>query len=437
MTAANVSAPLVDGSAARDRLYRKIELRIVPFLLVCYMICRLDTASFGYAKLQFVAQLGFTEAVYGFGAGLFYLGYALFEIPSNLYMHRYGIRRLLIRIMVLWGLVTMAAMFMRTSTHFYAARFVLGVAEGGFLPGVLLYMTYWFPPDKRAKAFSLFMIANPIAGILGGLLAGWIMKYFAGLFGLHGWQALLLFLSAPAVILGLAAWFCLSDTPQAVKWLTEEERLQVEEEIASEGQRISKKSSLMSAFSNPKVYVAAIVYYTVVSSLTMLTVWAPTIVKSFGLKDIGLIGVVTAMPYLAGMAGMIVVARSSDRRMERRWHFVASSALSGLSLLTLCAVHHQPVLAVICLCTMGFGLFGAYAIFFTMPASMLDKAAAAGGIALITTVGNLSGFFMPWATGAIQTATGSLYTAIAVIAVVGLAGSALVAATMTQRAPAR
>lgn len=424
------------SSVDRDALYRKISWRVIPFLLVSYMVCRLDTACFGYAKLQFVDQLGFTEAIYGFGAGLFYLGYSIFEVPSNLYMKRFGIRRLLIRIMVIWGLITAAAMFMKTPMQFYIIRFMLGLAEGGFFPGILLYMTYWFPADKKAKAFSIFLMANPIAGAVGSMLSGWIMRDLAGTFGLAGWQLLFLVLGIPAVVLGLLAWFCLTDEPEKARWLTSEEKALIEAEVdAGHAKTESKRNGLMAALAEPRVYFAAIIYFAVVSSLTMLTVWAPTIVKGLGYKDLAVIGALTSVPYLTGLLGLFVIGRSSDHFMERKFHFTACAVLSGSSLLFLGAVHGNPILGVMLLCTMTFGLFGAFAVFFTMPTAFLSRTAAAAGIALITAVGNLAGFFMPWATGAIRTQTGSLYASISLIGWIMIAGAALVVLTMPGRTP--
>src|SRR6185312_7828717 len=224
-----------EGALDRDDVYRRVLWKIVPFLLVGYLICRIDTAIVGYAKLEFVRQLHFSEAVYGFGAGVFYLGYALCEVPSNLYLERYGVRRTLLRIMTLWGAITVAMMFMRDSTQCVLARFFLGMAEGGVFPGILLYLTFWLPPDKRATGFSIFIMANPIAGAIGGVLSGLVMKKAGAALGLAGWQALFLSMGLPAIVLGIVSYFYLVDRPETAPWLNSTEKALIARETATLG----------------------------------------------------------------------------------------------------------------------------------------------------------------------------------------------------------
>ncbi|MDF0732764.1 MFS transporter [Pseudomonas entomophila] len=413
----------------RDSVYRKIGFRLIPCLFVGYLMAVFDRASVGFAKLEFLTQLGFSEAVYGFGAGLFFLGYMMFEVPSNIYLHKHGVRRTLLRIMVLWGLVTALTLFIRTPNEFYFARLALGMAEAGFLPGVVLYLTYWFPTDKKAQITALLLMAHPIAGILGGLLAGSIMTQFAGHFGLAGWQVLFLYMGVPTMILGVFSYFYLTDRPETATWLNDREKQLLQDEITNVDQG-PKHAGMLSFLKDSRIYITALGYFTVVSSVTTLSLWGPSIIKELGVTDVSRIGPLSAIPYVVGVISMYLVGRSSDYFLERRWHFVGCSLLTAFGFVGLCLFHSDFTVAMVFLCIAAFGIFGGFPLYLTIPGSFLPRASAAGGIALVTTLGSFGGFLTPWLLGLMKSMTGTLYSGLLVAAGISLLGGLLVGVVM-------
>lgn len=413
----------------RDSVYRKIAFRLIPCLFVGYLMAMFDRASVGFAKLQFLTQLGFSEAVYGFGAGLFFLGYMFFEVPSNIYLHKQGVRRTLLRIMVLWGAITALTLFIRTPNEFYFARLVLGMAEAGFLPGVVLYLTYWFPTDKKAQVTALLLMAHPISGILGGLVAGSIMTQFSGHFGLAGWQVLFLYLGVPTIFLGVFSFFYLTDRPEKASWLTAREKQLLQDEITSVNEG-PKHAGMLSFLKDGRIYITALGYFTVVSSVTTLSLWGPTIIKELGISDVSRIGPISAIPYAVGALGMYLVGRSSDHFLERRWHFVICSLLTAFGFIGLSMFHSDFNIAMAFLCIAAFGIFGGFPLYLTIPASFLPRSSAAGGIALVTTLGSFGGFLTPWVLGMVKNFTGSIYSGLVFSAATSLLGGLLVCLVM-------
>ncbi len=417
-----------DDDARRDQLYRRVAWRIVPLLFACYLIAMIDRSSVGYAKLQFLSDLGFSEAAYGLGAGLFFIGYVVFEVPSNIYLHRAGVRRTILRIMVLWGLATVLASLVRTPLQFYAARFLLGAAEGGFFPGVLLYMTYWFPGDKRARIYAMFMLANPLSGLVGGLVAGWIMGSLGGTLGLQGWQMLFIGVGTPAILLGVVCYFCLSDTPADAAWLSPEDRRYLLDDVARSrpAETHPAGGALRHVLAYPRVYMTAAAYFTLVSTVTVLSLWGPSIIRSLGISDVGAVGYVSALPYAVGFAGMYLMGYSSDRMLERRWHYIVCALSAGAGALLLSSVHGELVLSVLFLSMIAFGVYGGYAVFFTIPAAYLEAKLAPTGLAVITALGSLGGFVTPTLIGWIRSETGSLNAGLAMAGLVSVAGAVIV-----------
>jgi MFS family permease len=271
-----------------EQTYRKMIIRLMPFLVLCYFIAQIDRANISFAKLQFMSDLGFSEAAYGFGAGLFFIGYSLFEVPSNIMMQRVGARRTLLRIMVLWGLISSAMMFVNSPVQFYVLRFFLGVAEAGFFPGVMFYLTFWFPVAHRGRATGFFMMGGAAAGIIGGPVSTWIMSHLSGVHGLMGWQWLFVLEGIPAVILGFVAFFFLSDQPQDAKWLTAREKAIVLSDLAADenGTSRSRGRALLDALSNAKVYVGILVYFGIILSFNVISLWTPTVIRDVGVKDL-------------------------------------------------------------------------------------------------------------------------------------------------------
>lgn len=428
MSVMDLADVTVHISSDKADIYRKITRRIIPFMFIAYVINQLDRTNISFAKLRFMSDLNLNEATYGLGAGLFFLGYVAFEVPSNLYLQRVGARKTFIRIMVLWGALSMATALVQTPTQLYFARFLLGAAEAGFVPGVILYLTYWFPPAYRGRISSLFFMAIAFAGIVGGPISGWILRSFDGVADLKDWQWLFLVEGAPALILGLVAYAWLDDKPAHAKWLTEAEKAVLcEELLAHEGRASSKATvepSFRRALRDPRVYVAAVAYFSIIAGNNVLTLWIPTIISGFGVKDVFHVGLLSSIPYGVSAIGMFVAARHSDRTQERRWHTAAAIFLSGISYILLGSFLHDPVIAMILLITAALGIYTAISIFWTIPPSYLTGDAAAGGIALVSSIGMFGGFFSPLILGYAKAVSGSLQIGFWAIAAV-LAGGAI------------
>ncbi len=389
-----------------DGIYAKVTLRLLPFLFLCYVAAYLDRVNVGFAKLQMLNDLQFSETVYGLGAGIFFIGYFLFEVPSNIIMHRVGARVWIARIMITWSILSAATMFVTTPTMFYVIRFLLGVAEAGFFPGIVLYLTYWFPTSRRSRMNALFMIGIPVAGVVGGPLSGWIMNAFANVHGWHGWQWLFLLEAVPSLVLGVMTLFYLPNSIRASHWLSDDEKKVLEENIAQDVGS-DKSHSIASVFSNPKVWLMAAIYFCCMMGLYGISFYLPTLVKASGVKDALDVGLLTAIPYTCGVIATLLVARSADRMRERRWHFAIASALGGLGLY-LSTVYGDNVVLALCALSLGTaGMLSTMPVFWTYPSAILSGAAAAAGIGLINSVGNLAGFVSPSIVGWLKDVTNS------------------------------
>jgi D-galactonate transporter len=410
-----------------EQVYRKVIWRLMPFLTICYIVSYLDRANISFAKLQFMNDLGFSEAAYGLGAGLFFVGYVLFEVPSNVLMQRIGARRTLLRIMVLWGLISSAMMFVSSPTLFYVMRFFLGAAEAGFFPGVIYYLTFWFPSARRGRVTGIFMLGAAAAGIIGGPVSTWIMVHLSGIHGLHGWQWLFLLEGLPAVTLGVVAYFFLCDKPADAKWLSAREKAIVLGDLADEEKRApgTKGHGLRDALSNPKVYVGIVGYFCVLVTFNAIGFWAPTIIRDVGVKDLVDIGWLSSVVFLAGALGTYLIGFSSDRKMERRWHLVASCAAIALCFALLPLAHHNVALAIALLSLAATASYGSFVVFWTIPPSFLPSDSKAGGIALITSLGGIGAFVSPTLVGAMKEGTGSIYAGLVILGTISLAGALL------------
>ena len=398
-----------------DTTYRKVALRLIPLLFVCYIAAYLDRVNVGFAKLQMQQALQFSESVYGLGAGIFFIGYFIFEIPSNVMLHRVGAGKWIARIMVTWAVLSAAMMFVNSALSFYLVRFLLGVAEAGFFPGIILYLTYWFPAARRGRATSLFLAAIALAGVIGNPLSGWILKSMNGLNGWAGWQWLFLLEALPSLVLGVAAWFWLEDRVDQAQWLTLEERALVTNDIAAEEMRKSD-GSLGRVLADPQVWLSALVYFAIVSGLYGVTFWLPTIIKELGIADPLQVGLVGAVPWAFGIAAMFLVARSADRRQEYRWHTAVSCVVSAIGLVVSVAFHADVLLAMAGLTVGAMGIMSALPIFWSNPTALLAGTAAAMGIAFINSVGNLAGFAIPLLMGVIKDHTHSNDTGLQMLA---------------------
>jgi len=429
--------PAPPKTSAVDALYSKVSWRIIPLLVVCYMVAYLDRINIGYAQLQMKQVLTFSDAVYGLGAGIFFIGYFLFEVPSNLMLEKIGARKTLLRIMFCWGIVAASMMFVQTPTQFYVLRFLLGVFEAGFFPGIILYLTFWYPSARRGQMIAIFMAATTVAGVIAGPLCGGIMKYLDGANGLAGWQWLFIVQGLPASLLGIVAYFYLQDKPEDARWLSASEKKVLQTNLDNDQKNVASAShaSLGQMLRDRKVYVLALVYFLLLGATYTMVFWVPTLVRSWGVTDLMQIGLYAALPSLIGVFGMILIGRNSDKHGERRWHFAASVTLAaiGLGITTLTQGNLGASLAGLSLAVIGIA--SATPLFFTITTEYLSKVGAAAGIALISSLGNLGAAASPAVTGAITARTGSpVYSMYLVMALYLLSGIILLLAVRSAKA---
>lgn len=400
------------GTPDVNATFRKVTLRVLPLLFLCYLVAYLDRVNVSFAKLSMLTDLNFSSAVYGLGAGMFFIGYFLFEIPSNMILHRVGARRWIARIMITWGILSAMMAWVQTPTAFYVLRFLLGMAEAGFYPGVLLYLTLWFPSARRGRITALFMAGNPVSGIIGGPLSGFIMHAFAGVMGFTGWQWLFLVEAFPALILGIVVLIYLDDSVDKAKWLSGEEKAVLSQAIESDA---SSKThvSVSSVFRSGRVWLLCLVYFGISIGSNTFGFWQPTIIKDAGVANPLFIGLLTTLPYIAALFCMLLAGRSADRMRERRWHVVIPILLAAIGFLICALCKEQIVASMFGLVLVAVGIICAIPMFWALPTSFLGGAGAAAGIALINCTGNLGGFVSPvimgWLTTTTQSLTSGLY----------------------------
>jgi sugar phosphate permease len=432
-TAIKISDPVDFGDQCKQgALYGKITRRLMPLLFISYLFAFLDRINVGYAQLQMKPMLGFSDSVYGLGAGLFFVSYILFEIPSNIWMERIGIRFTLGRIMVLWGLTSAGTMFVRTPAQFYAARFLLGLFEAGFFPGIILYLTYWFPARRRGRVTTLFMLAIPVAGMVGGPLSGWIMSAFDMKHNLAGWQWMLFLEGLPASILGILCFFYLADSPSKASWLNDSEQALISLALVRPGEAskdepyplppVEAFRTGLALLRDRQVWGLAFVYFTIACANYMYTFWLPTILKAAGLHSIAKIGWYSAIPYCFGTAGALLIGRSSDFRSERRWHVASSLVVAALALGGTTTVR-SSLLLVFLLSLAAFFLYGAGLLFWALPPTYLKRETAPTGIAIVSSIGVTGGFISPVLLGSIKTHTGQLHIGILFICLLMMTGA--------------
>ncbi|SKD06367.1 MFS transporter [Paraburkholderia hospita] len=415
-------------AAEVEMTYRKVTFRLMTFLFVCWVLNYLDRVNVSFAQLQLKQDLGLSDAAYGLGVSLFFIGYILLEVPSTLLLKRIGARKTVTRIMLLWGGISTAMAFMTAPWQFYLARTLLGAAEAGFWPGIILYLTYWYPSQRRARITSRFLLAIAAAGIIGGPLSGFILQNFVDVWGYRNWQWLFFLEGIPAVIAGIVAYFYLTDKPEDAKWLTDGEK-----EIIVEGLEADQRakpadapSRLLAALCDPRVYVLAAGWATVPLCGTILNYWTATIIKQAGIGNVLHIGLLSALPYMVGAIAMLVIARSSDLRLERRWHFVASTTAGAIGAATLTLLTHNWPAAIVCLSLVSISYFAAAAIIWSIPPTYLTGDAAAGGIGVISSLGQVGAFFGPIVLGWVKSITGSFAAGLLLVAVLVFAGGVAV-----------
>jgi sugar phosphate permease len=410
-------------------VYSKVTRRVIPFLFACYILAYVDRVNIGFAKLQMQQDLGMSDTVYGIGAGIFFIGYFLFEVPANIILQRLGARLWLGALMILWGAVSACTIFARGAASFYAIRTVLGIVESGFFPGVILYLTFWYTRKHRARMVALFMCANPLSGVLAGPISGRIMAKMSGMGGLRAWQWLFLIEGIPSAIAGLVTMFYLVDGPAKAKWLSAGERdhvirrLHEEEEVKqSEGQ---SRHRISDAFRSGNVWLFCVIYFGFQMGNYGLWFWLPQILKDRVSADPWLIGLISTIPWAASAAAMIVYAQHSDKTGERRKHVALGAGLAALAFAVGAVAWHSTVLAVALVTLSAIGIMCGQSVFWSLPTATLSGTAAAAGIALINSVGNLAGYLSPFLIGHIRDTTGSM-----MLAQLLLAGSCLVAAVI-------
>jgi len=405
---------------------RKVSVRLLPVLLVLYIASYLDRTNISIAALQMNAAVGLSSAAYGFGAGVFFIGYGLFEVPSNLFLARVGARRWIARIAVTWGLIACAMMFVQGPKSFYVLRFLLGAAEAGAFPGVVFYLSQWFPRLHRARAVSWFMIGIPLSIVFGGPLSGWVMDRFDEYLGLHGWQWMYLVEGLPAVVLGFVVLGFLTEKPADAHWLTAEQREWLSARIYSEHTEAEGRTrlSFRAALEHPTVWLLALIMFCCQTGSYGLTLWVPTIVKGLsGYTDFE-VGLFSAIPYLAAAAGMILIGRSSDRSGERFLHVAIPSVIGALGFIATGMIT-APMAAMIALSVAAVGDYSTRGPFWALPGKFLTGSAAAAGIALINAMGAVGGFIGPYAVGYLKDATGNFASALYLLAGILFLGAIL------------
>ncbi|SDV46686.1 Sugar phosphate permease [Chitinasiproducens palmae] len=420
-----------------DKLFSKISWRILPVLMLGFFLCYLNRVNVGFAKLQMADDLQFSDAVYGFGAGIFFLGYFLLEVPSNVILHRVGARRWISRIMLTWGVLSCLTIFVKTPMQFYVMRFLLGLAEAGFIPGAIYYMSQWYPAARRGRAWGTFYIALAASGVIGGLLSGSILRFMSGLGGLRGWQWLILCEGVPTLLLGAYIFFRMSEGVARADWLTDAERRHLSGLLEAE-EKAKPHVDFRAVFSNGRVWTLVLIYFSYNMGLYAISFWMPTLIQKMGVADNLTVGVLSALPGVCAIVSMVIFGYSADRHGERKWHLIVAFLMAAIGFV-LCAVwQNQPVLGVAALCLANMGVLSIPALFWSLPTALLTGVAAAAGIAMINALGNLAGFAAPYLVGYLKTATGRTDMALYVVSAILILGLVLVAAVAGRsRQPAR
>jgi MFS family permease len=411
--------PTVQTTDLDLQVYRKLNRRLLPFLGCLYIIAYIDRVNIGFAKLTMAQQLGFSDSIYGLGAGIFFIGYFLFEIPSNLILHRVGAKVWIARIMIIWGLLACAMVFVSTPMQFYILRFLLGVGEAGFFPGIILYLTYWYPAPRRAKATATFMASVALAGVIGSPLSGFIMTSLDGVSTLTGWQWLFLIEALPALILGIMVALWLENGPAQARWLSLAERNWLTSQLTAES--INKQQSghiicFNQALCNTKLWLLSFIYFSIVMGFYGISFWLPQLVNTLVDKNLMLTGLLSAIPYAVAAIGMIVIGHSSDKKNERCWHIALSALAGSLGLLISAIYIDHLALALFGFSLASLGILSALAVFWSLPTAFLSGTAAAGGLALINAFGNLAGYLSPVLVAWIKTQTGDFTNALYMLA---------------------
>ncbi len=409
---------MTSPSTLEAATYRKVDLRIVPFLFLCYILAYLDRVNVGFAKLQMLKALNLSDAAFATGAGIFFIGYFFFEVPSNVALKKFGARKWIARIMVSWGIVSACMIFVTNAFTFNALRFLLGIAEAGFFPGVIFYLTLWYPSRMRATRTAWFVSAIAVSGVIGNPISGLIMDKLSGLHGLAGWQWLFIAEGIPSILVGIWVIFFLDSSINEANWLTDEQKELLAKNLAAE-ETTKSQHRLSDAFKSGTVWVLCFIYFTLMIGLYGIAFWLPTIVKAFGVKGYLDVGLITAIPYGVAVIGMIILSYHSDKTGERRLHYVCNT-IAGAAGLVLSGVYaSNPYLAITFLSIGTLGVIGSMPLFWPLPSAFLTGTAAAAGIGWVNSVGNLGGYIGPnvpvWAKAISTDKSAALYIIAAVL----------------------
>ncbi|MBH3419846.1 MFS transporter [Pseudomonas putida] len=408
--------------------HRAVTWRLMPLLLVCYLFAHLDRINIGFAKMQMSQDLHLSDTVYGLGAGLFFIAYALFGVPSNLMLDRVGPRRWIACLMVVWGLLSTSMLLIESSSAFYLLRFALGAAEAGFFPGILVYLNRWYPAGRRAQVTALFAIAVPLAGVVGGPVSGAILAFMQDTGGLRGWQWMFLLEGAPVVLLGLVVLAVLPEHFERVSWLDEQQKATLRAQFGEEEQR-KPVTSFGAIFASRALWLLVAVYCAVMLAVNTLAFWMPSLIHSAGVASDASVGLLSAVPYVAGCVFMLACGRSSDRQRERRWHLCVPLLMAaiGIAIAAIAPEQALPVMAGLVLA--GMGASAALPMFWQLPPAFLNARTQAAGIALISSLGSIAWFFTPYFIGWVRDTTHSASLALYVLAVFIALGGLLVLRT--------
>ena len=430
-------SPAVDRSL--DPAYTATAWRVMPLLMGLFMVACIDRFNVGFAKLTMLADLHMSEAAYGVGAGIFFVGYLIFEIPSNMYLQKVGAKRTLARIAILWGIVSMATAFVHTEKMFLFLRFLLGACEAGLYPGGILYMTLWFPARKRAQLLGLFTGAATISGIIGGPIAGMLldaMSHRPG--GLASWQWLFILEGIPSVLLGVVTMFVMIDKIDNAKWLTSDQKARMKVEIDRDGDKAPGiQKSFFALLRWPTFWLFVISYFFLVSANPTLGFWGPTLIRGMGVTNVTTIGFLAAIPYIAGAISMVLVGRHSDRTGERRWHTAGSTLVCAIAMIVMGFSTAYPYVAFVALVVAAAAVLSAFGPFWQIPNAAMTGAAAAGGIAVINSIGNMSGLVGPALVGWLRDLTGGSSPGLFAVAGMELLATILVLYTLRPKKPVK
>ncbi len=419
-----------------NRALGKIKRRLIPFCMLLFILNYIDRVNIGFAALQMNKDLGFGPTVYGLGAGIFFIGYFFFEVPSNLILEKIGARLWIARIAITWGIISIAMAWVHDAKSFYVVRFLLGVAEAGLLPGLLLYFSYWFPPRHRGRALALFMTATTISNIIGAPLSTSLLG-LDGLFGLRGWQLMFLVEGLPSIIMGLAVLYYLTDRPDQATWLADDEKTWLTRVLSAERiekEAVSGRMTLRLGLISPRVLLIALLCFFLVSGNFGVVFWLPQIIKGFGGLSNMQVGLLATVPYILAAFAMVWWGHRSDRTGDRKWH-LATAALVGAAGLAGSALLTDPTASFVALCVAAVGIWSMFGVFWAVPADFLSGIAAAGGFALINSIGTLGGFAGPFLVGFVRERTGSFSASLLVLAALVLVSAVLAASLRMQAKP--